>query len=1559
MKCPHCQHATDKSQVIKCSHCGQSYERELFEEYQYLEYLHDWIQRQGDRLGQQTKSLLAEVEARQGEVRQLLGIRLRPVEEVAKELALVGGTLARAPDWCKAILMGSDTTERFIKYLQQRSHHLLAELGGRSITLEDPRLLEIFDFALDSIPTWLNEGFLTHYEATSLTGQLRRQRRDYRAKMSKQLSLRQGVLGQIPVWVKMEAMSTTFGESLKKHLLEQVKSMEAELGEHPLEASTPPEVINYALEALPGWAKNPAIICQGGDEQVLRNYLLAQRKSIEKPIIAAEAATPALKPIPSPEPVPPLAEPAPPKPPKEKVPFDQWLLSERNIKIALYAGGLLLVIAGLIFIGVNWTRIPGPVKFAITLMVTGLMFLGGYLLFQRPAYRIGGVALLGIASGFLTLNFAVLYIYVLGPAGLRADVMWLIASPLCLLLYMLTAYWTKSDLFTYISLLAAGSTITAALVVIGAPEATYLLTFSIAALALLGTAHLWKKTSLAEFTYQPLMIVSHGLMLLTFVGSLIIIFIGSGLSPLPAGSPWLAYPTLVIGFLFCFLSTLWSRQVVYSFASLIIVGIIATITLFLLDMDLLMYVLTYAILACLGLISARLVQNTSWSKIFRQPLLIVSQAVMPVVILTSILGWILALAFGGIGNVWLVLACLGLAVIFYVTTNVLFKWIAARWAAAMLFPVALVMTLFQLELSENAIGMTMILLAMAYLGIGYLLQRREGQRKSGWPLYSTAYIMAALVTIMSIPNTEDLAKVLFADVVLVAISAAVFGSYWWVYGAVWLFMLPVYLTISLNVPALHYQGLLMGLLGLNYTIIGYVLSRRELRWGGPFLSAAAFLSVVTVVMTWTNPLTATLVLLAVVILYIAASLWLGWTWLLYPALLAVNLILLSTNAFFFDYKSPYEPVLIASYATLGIFLALGGLILRRNEQSRWSWPLYLVATVDLGGAYIVSLYFGGWLTILISIALAALLLTFAWWEQELISKLIKFPLLTYLGLGMIFISTFFIPGVFENIYWDEVMFVPAAGLCALFVITSWLLRLKPLSDIYGAPLRYSGLALMSIPIIVSVVYFNMVSITITLGIAGFTLALDATVRRNVTLAYSSIGVFILVSIAMLFLGNSLAASITFVTVTGLYLFMSLWLENPLLLLPSFFAADLAVIPITNLFIENTQSFVYILTISYTIIGVILLLCGTALRRNKIDRWAWPLYIVGAINLAGAYLASLIIGGWLAVAISILAALLLFSYAWLEQKLIETKVKFALLTYLGIAVIFIGHFYVLELWLGSGMWDFWPVYTAGLCTLFVVVAWFLRRAALESVFSRPLRFSGLALMAIAMIGTLYIFTLTLNTSLSVVSGFVEAFTRVLTLRYAAVGVAITFAIAGLTYAIDAAIRKSLVQVLISVGAFLVTIWAVLLRIGVFELQAYIIPLGLVLVVGGWFVRRREKVGLYQALTLLGLVLLMGTAFAQSIITGVFWYALLLAIESILSVMWGIFSRCRCYVQVGGLALIANAVVQLGPGIISLDRWIQIGFTGIILLGGGLFALFKREEILSTRRKVTDGWRQWNP
>jgi hypothetical protein len=1202
----------------------------------------------------------------------------------------------------------------------------------------------------------------------------------------------------------------------------------------------------------------------------------------------------------APEPSVEKPEPAPPPQPKEKVPFDQWLLSERNIKIALYSGGLLLLIAGIIFIGVNWTRIPGPGKFAITLMITGLMYLGGYLLVQRPAYKIGGVALLGIASGFFVLNFAVLQIYVMGPRGLTDNMMWLIASPFCLLLYMLTAYWTKSDLFTYFSLFALGSTLTAGLVLAGAPELVYLLAFSFLGLVLLFLAQGLKRTQLSEFTYQPLLIVAHVLIPLTFlwalvillvgvgplpmitgslwlslvvlvVGSafytlnaywhksliptylclvtvgititaalylanvpvsvylltfsvlaivlsilsqrlksaqlaeftcqpfmitahiltpltflfaLVILIIGEGPLPLDTGSLWLSLVVLVVGSAFYTLNAYWFKSPIPTYLSLITVGITITAALylarvpisvylvsygclsvlmlvlarlarnsqgfnftyspllilsnllmpltfmasffylivpadlgsrwftllifglgavfymtvaywrfhilfsyaslgavaglvfallFLLEVPLLVYPLVFAVFATICLILARLSQDTTVRDFTRFPLLSASQVLMPATIFFAVAGWISHELIAE--NPWLPLITLGLGVLFYILTDVLFKRLEARWAVAVLVPISSVLLLYELNFSLSSIGISLMILAILYMGCGYILEQRENRKVGGWPFYATAYAMSTLVTILAIPDRADLAKILFADVVILAISAAIHRVYWWVHGAAWLFILPYYLTISLYVAEFHYQGLLMGLLGVNYVAAGFILGRRKLKLGAPFLMAAAFLSVITIGLTWSNPVTAALVMSAIAILFLMVGIWLGWSWLLLPTLVLLNLIVLTVNILLSGYEPPLGHALLISYTVLGSALILGGLFLQRTNQDRWSWPLYTLGAINIIGSYVISLRFVDWITVGISGVLAVLMFSFAWLERQFITKYVKIPLLTYLGIG---------------------------------------------------------------------------------------------------------------------------------------------------------------------------------------------------------------------------------------------------------------------------ILFIAHFVLLFLVAGQGSWDsIWPPYTAGLCGIFILFAWLLQRDPLESIYSVPLRWSGLGLLGIPMWGSLIIFIVSL------------------TIDPDPVIVAVTFAIAGVAIAGDAVMRRSLREAYFSFGSLIIVIWAVLYALNIHEPQAYIIPVGLTILGIGWYEKTQEEYLLYKLLTYTGLVLLMGTAFIQSIPQGAYLYAILVGVEGMLSIAWGIRSHCRCFVQIGSVALIANAVVQLGPGFIDLPRWIQIGLTGAILLGGGMAALFKREQILDTRQRITDEWRQWNP
>jgi len=946
-----------------------------------------------------------------------------------------------------------------------------------------------------------------------------------------------------------------------------------------------------------------------------------------------------------PEAVKPVAK---PEPPKEAVPFDQWLLSERNIKIALYSGGLLLVLAGLIFIGVNWTRIPGPGKFAITSLVTGLMYLGGYLLFQREAYRIGGVALLGVASGFLTLNFAVLQSYVLGPGGLHDDVMWLIASPLCLLFYMLTAYWTRSQLFTYISLAAVISTITAALVVIDVPMAIYCLSYAVLFLILLLASRWFQTTRFEFFTTQPLLYSAH-------IGIALVIFFTFGIE-----NAWLY--TAPISVAFYLLAAYWMQSSTLAYISMAAILSMVSAIMASLDAPFLVFTLVYAVLMVAFLGLGYGLRKTKFADFTFKPLQIGSHVGIGIVLFSTLGFWGIE---GADGNNWIPILTFALGTLFYILTDLFFHWLAARWASAVLFALTFIFLLVDLGSPDSTLGIMLMLLSLAYLGIGYFLEHRAGKRSHGWPLYSIAYLIAILVTVRSVPDIDDLILVLFGDVILLGLSAAIHRDYKWVYGAVWLFMLPIYLSIYQFTDTRHHQGLLMGILGLNYLIAGYLLGRRELRLGGPFLTAAAFLSLVVVILTWNNPLVASIMLAVIAVLYLLSALWLDWTVLLIPALASGEMLVLAISYLNFQsFSRTFIISLTISYAVLGTVLVLGALGLRRSAQHRWAWPLYLVGVLNLAVTYLPGFYYGGWLMIGLSLSLSILTLGFSWLERKFLAQIKAAPILTYLGIGVIFIVHFFLLEIIFPVTWDNV---------------------------------------------------------------------------------------------------------------------------------------------------------------------------------------------------------------------------------------------------------------------------WPAYTAALCAVFVAAAWLLRKEPLTGIYSKPFHISGLLLTIIPLIGSIAIFEPLL--------------------------VAITYGIAGITFIVDAALRRILYLAYLGIGAFIVVIWAVLAELGVSEPQAYVVPVGAALLGVGWYERTRQGGLKYSIPTILGLFILMGSAFIQSLPSDGFVYAIILLGESMLAVYWGIRTHSRGYVQLGVIAIMANAVVQLGPGFVDLPRWIQIGLTGIILFGGGMSALFKKEAILKTRKKLTEEWRRW--
>ncbi|HLF74932.1 MAG TPA: hypothetical protein VI524_11330, partial [Anaerolineales bacterium] len=71
MKCPNCDHVSDQSALVKCSHCGESFERGLLEELGHLDYLQKWMDEHRADIGDyKTGIILGRVAERR---RKLLG----------------------------------------------------------------------------------------------------------------------------------------------------------------------------------------------------------------------------------------------------------------------------------------------------------------------------------------------------------------------------------------------------------------------------------------------------------------------------------------------------------------------------------------------------------------------------------------------------------------------------------------------------------------------------------------------------------------------------------------------------------------------------------------------------------------------------------------------------------------------------------------------------------------------------------------------------------------------------------------------------------------------------------------------------------------------------------------------------------------------------------------------------------------------------------------------------------------------------------------------------------------------------------------------------------------------------------------------------------------------------------------------------------------------------------------------------------------------------------------------------------------------------------------------
>ena len=295
-------------------------------------------------------------------------------------------------------------------------------------------------------------------------------------------------LGQLRYWQRVLSiyvlqgrLSTADGHFWQEKATTRIAEIETRLEYAPPVAETPPtkqaarrlDNKRFALSMLPQLPLSE------------RDYQAAVTE-LEADITALEIEL-GLRPSPQPEPAA-ATQPQPkatiedsqeattsPKPKRQRHPWTwdrlwEGLLSERTLRAVLFLGVLLVVAAAGSWVATNWQSFPAIAQLGILGAGTALFFAAGWYVRVQLDLRESGIALSAVGALLVPLDFFVFYISGGFPAGSWPQV-WLAASVVCLIIYLLVTYLIQASFFGYLVSLALTSLVIASLNLLGAEMA--------------------------------------------------------------------------------------------------------------------------------------------------------------------------------------------------------------------------------------------------------------------------------------------------------------------------------------------------------------------------------------------------------------------------------------------------------------------------------------------------------------------------------------------------------------------------------------------------------------------------------------------------------------------------------------------------------------------------------------------------------------------------------------------------------------------------------------------------------------------------------------------------------------------------------------------------------------------------------------------------------------------------------------------------------------------------------------------------------------------------------
>jgi hypothetical protein len=191
-------------------------------------------------------------------------------------------------------------------------------------------------------------------------------------------------------------------------------------------------------------------------------------------------------------------------------------------------------------------------------------------------------------------------------------------------------------------------------------------------------------------------------------------------------------------------------------------------------------------------------------------------------------------------------------------------------------------------------------------------------------------------------------------------------------------------------------------------------------------------------------------------------------------------------------------------------------------------------------------------------------------------------------------------------------------------------------------------------------------------------------------------------------------------------------------------------------------------------------------------------------------------------------------------------------------------------------------------------------------------------------------------------------------------AATWGFAGAVFLAHAYRRRTVVLGYVAVALMQGAWFILLISQSISQPQAYAIPAGLYLVGIGVLERRRHPRPFSCYIELLGLAILLVTAFIQSLdpASG-FPYFMLLLVESVLIIWWSTVRRVKLpfFVGIGAAFITIFAQLILLATVNDVARWIVLFGMGLLLVGGAVFVerrWAKLSEQVDEWRSSMAGW-----